>query len=853
MSRSDLQWMGKVQFYSLMVALTGSLVNGLAVPGEAQVKEWKSEGVKPLHPITSSPFQLHNAKRPATTVKEWMAQIEAATVQITDVRLNRTDTELEIVLQTAEDKPLQVDATQFRTEGNSLVADIPNAVLALPSGQEFVADNPIADVATVRIAQQDANTIRVSVTGNNALPKTEVTLRAGELAYSLNPDADTPDEEIVVTGEGQRGYAVPNASTATRTDTPLRDIPQSIQVVPRQVIEDQQSVSLEDALRNVSGVRQNNNNVNVSNQASFNLRGFSQGSIFRNGFPTRSNSLIEVAGIERIEVLKGPASVLYGQSEPGGIVNIVTKKPLENPFYSASFQVGSYQLYRPTLDISVPLADDKSILFRMNLAYTNAGSFRDFVDSESIYVAPVLAIKFSEQTRVTLDLEYLSDDRTFDNTIPVIGRQPGDVPISRFLGEPDDKKQTTDFFTGYLFEHDFSENWKLRNAFRYHYYQGDREVFRFGSLRNDNRTINRTYQDFSLQTKEFSLITDIVGKFSTGSVKHTLLLGVDLRQQELLNQGVNSVASLPINIFNPVYGTPVPTRFRTQSFKEETEWAGIYIQDQISLLDNLILVLGGRFDFVNNANIFSSSETDFQDNAFSPRVGVVYRPIEPISLYASYAKSFNPQSGFTVSGEALEPSTGKQFEIGVKTEFLNGKLAATLAYYDLTKQNIATTDLANPDFDILIGEQRSRGVELDIAGELAPGLNLIASYAYTNAKITRDNTGLEGLRPFNAPEHSGSLWLTYELQSGSLKGLGLGTGVFAVSRNDGRDGTYFLPGYTTVDLAAWYRFSIGRSNARVQLNARNLFNTEYYESTSGRTVNQPGAPLTVVGRFSIEF
>jgi iron complex outermembrane recepter protein len=828
------------------VVLTIASIVSIGLTQTVQATETKK-------PQDSSILRVRDGNRPAMTVKEWVAQIETAIVSVTVVTLNRTEGGLEIVLETADGKPLQVDATMFRAVGNSLIADIPKATLALTNAQAFSAENPTADIARVDVTQVDASNIRVSVTGQGALPKSEVTLKTGGLAYSLNPEGEGPDEEIVVTGERNR-YRAPNASTATKTDTPIRDIPQSIQVVPQQVIEDQQTVSLEDALRNVSGVRPANNNVNVSNQATFNLRGFSQGSIFRNGFPTRSNSLIEVAGIEQIEVLKGPASVLYGQSEPGGIINIVTKKPLENPFYSASFQIGSYQLYRPTLDISATLTDDKSILLRMNLAYTNAGSFRDFVDSESIYVAPVLTFKFSDQTRLMIDLEYLSDDRTFDNTIPVIGKQPGDFPISRFLGEPGDKKQTTDFFAGYLFEHDFSENWKLRNAFRYHSYQGDREVFRTGSLRNDNRTLNRTYQDFSIQTKEFSLITDVVGKFSTGSVKHIVLLGIDLRRQELLNQGRTSRANLPIDVFNPIYGTPIPTsNFRVSDFKETTEWAGIYVQDQISLLDNLIIVLGGRFDFVNNINNFDGPDTDFQDNAFSPRVGIVYRPIEPISLYASYAKSFNPQSGFTVSGSPLEPTTGEQFEIGVKTEFLNGKLATTLAYYDLAKQNIATEDPNNPDFSVLIGEQRSRGVELDIAGELAPGFNLIASYAYTNARITRDNTGLEGLRPFNAPEHTGSLWLTYEFQLGSLKGLGLGTGVFAVSRNEGRDGTYFLPGYTTIDLAAWYKFSIGKSNARVQLNVKNLFDTEYYESTSGRTVNQPGAPLTLIGRFSVEF
>lgn len=310
MSENQLRQVGKVQFYGWIVLLTGSLLSGLALPGGAQesegVEEWRSGRVR-----GKVSTQFRDRDRPATTVKEWISQIEAATTQVTGIRLNRTETGLEIVLETAEGKPLPIDATQFRSEGNSFIADIPNAVLVLPDSQEFNADNPTDDVAMVRVVQQGVSSIRVSVTGTEALPESEVTLRTGDYAYSLNPELNEPDDEIVVTGDrpGSR-YAVPNASTATRTDTPLRDIPQSIQVVPRQILEDQQSTSLEEALRNVSGVRPENNNVNVSNQATFNLRGFRQDSIFRNGFPTRSNGLIEIAGIERIEVLKGPASIL---------------------------------------------------------------------------------------------------------------------------------------------------------------------------------------------------------------------------------------------------------------------------------------------------------------------------------------------------------------------------------------------------------------------------------------------------------------------------------------------------------------------------------------------------------------
>jgi hypothetical protein len=227
----------------------------VATDGKAKEADRHRPSVSAVTKSVAIP-RVRELKQPATTVKQWVAQMEAAQVQVTNVKLERTDTGLDITLETAEGKPLQVDATKFRREGNSLIADIPNAVLALPQGQTFVADNPTADIATVQVVQEGGN-IRISVAGTNALPKTEVTLKTGELAYSLNPEADEPDEEIVVTGE-RSGFRVPNTSVGTRTDTPLRDIPQSIQVIPQQVLQDQNVTNLTEALRNVTGAGFNN-------------------------------------------------------------------------------------------------------------------------------------------------------------------------------------------------------------------------------------------------------------------------------------------------------------------------------------------------------------------------------------------------------------------------------------------------------------------------------------------------------------------------------------------------------------------------------------------------------------------
>jgi iron complex outermembrane receptor protein len=297
------------------------MVSGMAASAAAQELPSPSS---PVLPVGDRP-------QPATTVKDWLAQIEATAVQVTGVKLERSETRLDIVLETAEGKPLQVDATKFRTEGNSLIAEIPNAVLALPEGQAFTAENPAADIASVQVAQQDVNTIRVSVAGTSAPPTTEVTLKTGGLAYSLNPAADEPDEEIVVTGERQQGYRVPNASTGSRTDTPIRDLPFSVQVVPLELLQDRQVQRVNEALRTIAGVT-----PGQSSQSAFEeyiIRGFSGnfagGNILRNGLRDDSNiSGIALPNIEQIEVLKGPAGALFGQGSSGGTVNELAAVPI---------------------------------------------------------------------------------------------------------------------------------------------------------------------------------------------------------------------------------------------------------------------------------------------------------------------------------------------------------------------------------------------------------------------------------------------------------------------------------------------------------------------------------------------
>ncbi|HLO51370.1 MAG TPA: TonB-dependent siderophore receptor, partial [Kamptonema sp.] len=319
-----------------------------------------------------------------------------------------------------------------------------------------------------------------------------------------------------------------------------------------------------------------------------------------------------------------------------------------------------------------------------------------------------------------------------------------------------------------------------------------------------------------------------------------------------------------INIFHPVYGqVPRPDEDTLAGFggnKVETSRYGFYVQDQISIFDNLKLLAGLRYDSAEQKNrkipgdsSSEGSETTQNYDDFTPRVGIVYQPIPELSLYASYSRSFNPGSATTASGDLIKPETGEGYEVGVKAELFDRRLAATLAYFDITKQNVAVTDPNNLLFSIASGEQRSRGLEFDISGQILPGWNIIAAYAYTDAEITADtNRDLVGNRLFNVPKHSASLWTTYEIQSGELQGLGVGVGFNYVGERKGDLANSFeAESYFLTNAAIFYQ----RDNLRFAINIKNLFNINYIEAVSNArdSGNKPGEPLTVIGSFTVQF
>jgi iron complex outermembrane recepter protein len=835
--------------------------------------EEKGDHAVPFHDrsnlSTSARDLLIQQEKEANNKNTTSNLIAQGITRVTGVEVKQIDRGLELILQTVAGSERLVPL--ILPEGNDLVIDILDATLAFDIRNGVEEVNPAEGINKITVNKIDESSIRVRITGETQTPSAEV-VPGSNLVLSVTSEGATtgqaPDEEIeiIATGEAEEErYNPSNASTATRTDTPLRDVPQSIQVIPQKVIEDQGITRIGDALRNVSGVIPQRDFANISDR--FSIRGFDQSRTLRNGFRSGFDSGATTTTapnvVERIEVLKGPASVLYGQVQPGGVVNYVTKKPLDEPFYNLEFSAGSFSLIEPALDFSGPLTTDKKLTYRFNLSYQNGGNFRDFVDSEILAIAPVISYKFSDDTSLTFEYEYLESNLTADDGLP-IDPVIFEIPRERFLGNPDDFIDTKTHSFYLTLDHRFNENIKLRSGFAAQTSDDSSSFLRLFEFDPESGQMSRFFNEGEAFGDSYSWQTDLISKFKTGSLEHQLLAGFELARNSGgtdNSEGYDDLEAdiaLPINVFNPQYDTVIPD-IRNSSFNNENivSTLGFYLQDQVTLLPNLKLLAGGRYDFAKNesdsfeeySGEIISSSNEFDREAFSPRVGLVYQPIEPISLYASYSRSFIPNTATTSDGEVIEPERGTQYEVGVKGEW--GDFSTTLAAYEITKTNVARTDPLDPDFSIPVGEVKSRGIELDLAGEPVNGWNIIASLFFNDAFISvGDEFNPEDDTLINAPGSGASLWTSYEIQKGKFQGFGFGAGLFYVADVEAEiPNDFVLPSYVRADASLFY----DRDTWRVQLNFKNIFDTEYFESSQNTSLIFPGAPFSVLGSVSVEF
>lgn len=696
-------------------------------------------------------------------------------------------------------------------------------------------------------------------------------------------------EDMTVQGGAWNSYNVSNANTATKTDTPILETPVSIQIVPQQLIRDQQAIRLEDAVKNVSGVHRDWGYGDL--QQRFIIRGFSTDhGYFRNGVRMGNpEAVAESANVERIEILKGPAGMLYGRIQPGGMVNVVTKRPLLKPYYSVQQQIGSYELYRTTIDATGPILNDKSLAYRFNLAYQNSNSFRDYLYDEHVYLAPAFTWTPNGSTEFNLELEYYDGKFRHDSAgLPAIGNKPADIPISRWLGEPNnDGVDQSNIGINFNWSHALNSSWKIRNGVNINLYERTLENVVTRPLQADNRTQNRAIYMDKPKNDNYTAYFDLTGKFRLFQTDHNVLVGGEYYSFESTAEsrfGTDSDEIGPIDIFNPVYGNANLDLARRRLDENPgyvnsvDEWYGIYFQDQITLWNQIHILGGGRYDWAYTSLGFSENspseaialrkQNEIEATKFSPRVGLLYQPWSWFSIYGNYAESLGVSNGARSStGEPFEPQESEQFEVGMKGDWFSGRLTSSLAYFHLTKTNILSADISTPEpFDsVAIGKARSQGIEFDIAGQITDRLSLVGTYAYTDAKITKDQgqdvlgnptSGNQGNRLANVPEHAGSLWAKYWLLPEQFE---MGAGVYLIGKRKGdNENTLDLAGYGRLDLFAAYHQNVGKSKFTAQINVHNVLDKKYYKNTNTvdgvpRVRILPGEPLTVLGSIRVEF
>lgn len=758
--------------------------------------------------------------------------------------------------------------------------DLPGALHSLSSQTGiqllFVAENmqgfrtpslngPMsAEEALTRLLQGTLHTFEESGAGTyvvkTAVAETELMMPEVKVTGQVNPDSPYSTQ-----------YKVPNASTATKTNTPIMEIPLSIQVVPKSVLNDQQAFRLEDALKNVSGVFPQQGFGLVE---SFNIRGFETFDYYRDGVrfqsaQTQSGSR-ETANIERIEVLKGPASFVFGRVEPGGLINLVTKKPQVTPYYSVQQQFGAFNTFRTTADATGGLNGDNTLLYRLNFAYEDRGSFRQFVDNNHFFLAPVLQWRISDRTQVTVEMEYKTGNSTPDFGVPAIGNRPANLPVRRNLGESFMSNKFEEIQAGFNWSHAFSDQWEIKHRFNLQYTDQDDNSVLPSGLQTDNRTLDRFFAGFRDNKNDtYSTSLDLTGSFDTFGIKHTVLMGGDYFRFDKTLTSIANFNFPSINIFNPVRGG---STFRDPTsdinVDRSEEWFGLYFQDQMELPHNIHLLAGFRYDNAkaNINNTFQDTSTAFQnglkDDRISPRVGILWQPIKQLSFYGNYVENFGVPNVFPtgLGGQPLKAETAQQWEAGVKTEFFDGRFNATVAWFQLTKQNAATGHpdpaLAGQGFSVQTGEAQNEGIELDISGELLPGWNIIANYAYTDSEITRANDITQGNSLPNVPKHAGNIWSTYTFQNEMLSGLRIGGGVTLRGKREGnRENNFQMPGYTLVNLMTSYAMKVGKTRVTAQLNVNNLFDIDYFPSSIGfgRGRIVVGTPRVFLGSIRVEY
>jgi iron complex outermembrane recepter protein len=716
--------------------------------------------------------------------------------------------------------------------------------------------------------------------------------------------ASTANAGAKPTPAQEAGYSRSTSFGATKTNTPLIDTPVAVQIVPHELIEDQQILSIMEATRNVSGVQASTGTY----YDQYLIRGFTSGYgvTYRNGLKMEGMfGSEEIAFTDRVEIVKGPSSVLYGRIEPGGFVNVVTKRPQEQFKAEANTQFGSWGLSRTTVDVTGAVDDAKTVLYRVMGVYDRADSFVDYDHRDngaaSIAVAyrPTNAFEFNAQIEHyqkkqtepdgsgTIPVNLLYDNNGKPVVISGVNDHPYALPRNFSINDP---AVWSDFphvvhHTTYAFDwsYKFDEAWKVTNRFHYiDYNENLTGLVNWGGF--DGVNIYRRFRNSPIQRNIISTNLDLTGRVETGPITHDVLIGVDWYTYSDAWVGARpafgpGTALGPLNVFWPVTGGLTTTmHYLADTARGNTSWRarqrdfGVYAQDQLSFWDDRVhILLAGRWDRAEEAypKQFGGpaapcfpfctgypAERYPDSPKISPRAGLLFKLTEDTSVYGSYVRSFGANnSAITADGRISPPEEALQWEIGLKKLWFDGRVTSSVTLFDLTKKNVMEPDPLNPQFSRPAGTVKSRGVELDLAGKLTDNLSVIASYTFDSAKIVDDlGNGNKGHRFNGTAPNVGNLTAKWDTAPGAPEGWEFGGSVYATDERWGSDANIWkMPGFVKFDTMVAYRTPIDGHKVIVRLNVKNLTDRRYFEFSDGSQYAYYGQPRTFIGSVNFQF
>lgn len=668
------------------------------------------------------------------------------------------------------------------------------------------------------------------------------------------------------------------STDAGKLPVPARDLPMSISIVDQASLEQKGVLRLDEALQAVPGVYQMGASGGYQQEIAGRGYAFSSTNTFKNGVRFNNSVMPEVSSLEKLEVLKGSAAILYGNVAAGGILNLVTKKPQFNNGGEVGFRVGSYDFYKPYVDLYGAVAGSKHLAYRLNTSYEKGASFRDGVKSERIYVNPSLLFLAGKKTELLLEGDFLKDNRTLDYGTGAVNYVLADIPRGRFLGAAwsyvNQEEQSLTLTT----THHFNDRWQLRNITGIQDYHnelfGTTRPNASGNMVRPDGTWIRGIQRSGIQERYYVTQLDLTGHINTGSVAHTVLIGADYDAYNTVTSAYNVPSTYDtINIYDlgqHAQRTDIPAVSLKAITTAPINRYGMYVQDLISLNKYIKVLAGVRYsnqqtgsDVLTVATNTTASDKN-QDGAFSPRFGLVYQPDKALSFFASYANSFVLNTGVDISGNALPPSFVNQYEAGAKTELFRHVLMANLSVYRIINSNLAQTSLQNGNTNTnvkeLAGEVTSEGAELELQTRSWKGLSAVAAYSYNETKYTASNTYVVGSRLRYNPNHTANLGIFYSFSKASaLRGLDAGINCYYVgNRVAGRstrvqvtNDAYRLmeiPDYAVLDASIGYTYH--QVSLRVKLS--NVTNVLSYNIHDDNSVN-PIAPRQFAATISYKF